>query len=412
MEIDLRHARRFILGRQGLWPGRRYSGLNGVEHAINDLEQLQLDPLNIVGRAHDLILQSRVVDYRSGFLERVAYQERKFFDWGFWLAMRPMHELPYWRRVMERASRRPRMVAFKRDHATAIAHVRKEIRKRGPLGNRDFESLRTLGARDYRGGKDTALALYYLWIRGEIFTHHRRNFERVYDFAENVVPEKFRDRASDAESTSYLIQKQIAVQGIGSLTAIKWVLFREFSPAQTNRFLLDLQKKNLLLPVKIQGERKPLWILERDSENLAEIVRGGVPSDWAARTAVSGTEEVTFLSPLDQVTGRGRAKKLFGFDYVWEVYKPLEKRTWGYYVLPLLWGDSLVGRLEPVLDKETGRLNIRGFWLEDAKLAKNPAFKRALQAGLARFERFLMAEPGNISGPGGLILKKLVGSTT
>jgi len=408
MEIDLRHARRFILGRQGLWPGRRYSGVTGVEQAINDLEQLQLDPLNIVGRAHDLILQSRVVDYRCGILERVAYEERKFFDWGFWLAMRPMHELPYWRRVMERASRRPRMEAFKRDHAAAITHVRKEIRKRGPLGNRDFESLCTLKARDYRGGKDTALALYYLWIRGEIFTHHRRNFERVYDLAENIVPEKFQDRASDAESALYLFQKQIAVQGIGAFTAINWVLFREFSVAQMNGILKKLQKENLLMPVKIHGGRKPLWILVRDSENLAEIVRGGVPSDWADRTLVSGTDEVTFLSPLDQVTGRGRAKKLFGFDYIWEVYKPLEKRTWGYYVLPVLWGDSLVGRIEPVLDKETGRLHIRGFWLEDPKLAKDPAFKCALQAGLARFEQFLMAKPGRISGPGASTLKKLI----
>jgi uncharacterized protein len=408
MEIDLRHARRFILGRQGLWPGRRYIGAIGVEQAINDLEQLQLDPLNIVGRAHDLILQSRVVDYRCGILEQVAYKERKFFDWGFWLAMRPMHELPYWRRVMERASRRPRMEAFKRDHAHAIAHVRKEIRKRGPLGNRDFESLRTLQARDYRGGKDTALALYYLWIRGEIFTHHRRNFERVYDLAENIVPEKFRDRASDAESALYLLQKQIAVQGIGAFTAINWVLFREFSVAEMNGILKKLQKENLLMPVKIQGDRKPLWMLARDAENLAEIVSGGVPSNWAERTSVSGTDEVTFLSPLDQVTGRGRAKKLFGFDYIWEVYKPLEKRKWGYYVLPILWGDSLVGRIEPVQDKETGRLNIRGFWLEDPKLAKNPTFKHALQAGLSRFERFLLVKPGRISGPGASTLKKLI----
>ncbi len=98
-----------------------------------------------------------------------------------------------------------------------------------------------------------------------------------------------------------------------------------------------------------------------------------------------------FLSPLDPVSARGRAKPLFGFDYVWEVYKPVEKRRFGYYAMPILWGDRLVGRFDPKLDRTTGTLVINGLWLEDPALAKDEAFGEALAAGMARFVRFLGA---------------------
>ena len=100
-------------------------------------------------------------------------------------------------------------------------------------------------------------------------------------------------------------------------------------------------------------------------------------------------EEATFLSPLDPVSARGRAKPLFGFDYVWEVYKPVEKRQFGYYTMPILWGDRLVGRFDPKLDRATGTLVILGLWLEDAATAKDPAFVAALAAGMRRFMTLL-----------------------
>ena len=102
LTIDSNTARRFILGKQGLWPGRRWSGIQGVEQAMRVIEYLQLDPLQIVARSHDIQLHSRVLDYTPGMWEDVTYQQRKFFDWGGWLAVRPMDELPYWRVAMRR----------------------------------------------------------------------------------------------------------------------------------------------------------------------------------------------------------------------------------------------------------------------------------------------------------------------
>jgi uncharacterized protein len=124
---------------------------------------------------------------------------------------------------------------------------------------------------------------------------------------------------------------------------------------------------------------------------LETLLSGGIPPEWQPLETTT-EEEVTLLAPLEITSARGRASKLFGFDYVWEVYKPLEQRRWGYYVLPILWGDRLVGRLDPRLERDSQTLRILGFWLEDPALADDPAFASAFQRGLGRFMRFVGAQ--------------------
>jgi uncharacterized protein len=104
------------------------------------------------------------------------------------------------------------------------------------------------------------------------------------------------------------------------------------------------------------------------------------------------TDEVVFLAPLDHVSARGRAKVLFDFDYVWEVYKPEHQRKFGYYTLPILWGDRLVARFDSKLDRKTSTFVILGLWLEDEALGKDEAFAAALASGFARFVAFLGAK--------------------
>src|SRR5512146_1282577 len=128
LTIDLDAARRFILGKQGLWPGRRWRGAKGTEQAMRAIEYLQLDPLQIIARSQDITLHSRVLDYAPGMWEKTAYQQRRFFDWGGWLAVRPMDELPYWRVVMRRERDGapdcdPRIHRMAGEHAEAIAEM-------------------------------------------------------------------------------------------------------------------------------------------------------------------------------------------------------------------------------------------------------------------------------------------------
>ena len=115
-----------------------------------------------------------------------------------------------------------------------------------------------------------------------------------------------------------------------------------------------------------------------------------MPKAWTPLETTT-TEEVVFLAPLDQVSARGRAKVLFGFDYMWEVYKPEHQRKFGYYTLPILWGDRLVARFDSKLDRTTNTFVILGLWLEDAALGNDEAFAEALARGFARFVTFLGA---------------------
>jgi uncharacterized protein YcaQ len=123
---------------------------------------------------------------------------------------------------------------------------------------------------------------------------------------------------------------------------------------------------------------------------LHDLSAGRVPKPWTPLETTT-TEEVLFLAPLDHVSARGRAKVVFGFDYVWEVYKPEHQRKFGYYTLPILWGDRLVARFDSKLDRTTNTFVVLGLWLEDAALGNDQAFAEALARGFARFVTFLGA---------------------
>ena len=140
----------------------------------------------------------------------------------------------------------------------------------------------------------------------------------------------------------------------------------------------------------MEGWKPVHYVLGSDLPLLAELSAGRVPEAWTP-LATSTTDEVVFLSPLDPVSARGRAKILFGFDYVWEVYKPAPQRKHGYYVLPVLWGDRLVARFDSKFDRTTNTFVVLGFWLEDPQLANDQAFAEALARGFVRFCQFLGA---------------------
>ncbi len=395
LTINLDTARRFILGKQGLWPGRRWRGLKGAAQAMRAMEYLQLDPLQIIARSQDLKLYSRVLDYTPGLWEAVAYQQRKFFDWGGWLAARPMDELPHWRVVMRRERDGgpdidTRIHKMARDHAEAIAEMRAILRERGSVNNRDFEMATRTRTQSYRGRKDSALALYYLWRTGEVMTHHRENFERVYALTEAVAPAHLVRESDEAEADRFLIKKEVSFSGLSRLnrTSDAWQRGVPFSKAK--QILEALLADGDIIEVQVEGWKAVHYALSSDAKALRELNAGRVPKAWKPLETTT-TEEVVFLAPLDHVIARGRAKVLFGFDYVWEVYKPVHQRKFGYYTLPILWGERLVARFDSKLDRTINTFVILGLWLEDKALGKDEAFAEALACGLARFVTFLGA---------------------
>jgi uncharacterized protein YcaQ len=415
--IDLSTARRFILGKQGLWPGRRWRGASGVDKAIRAMEYLQLDPLQIIARSQDLVLHSRVLDYKPGMWEKPTYQQRKFFDWGGWLAVRPMDELPNWRVVMRNERDiAPRIRQMGREHAKAVAEMREILRERGTVSNRDFEMSTRKRTQSYRGRKDSAVALYYLWRIGEVMTHHREKFERVYALAEKVAPIELFRESSDDELNAFLIEKEVSHYGLLPAKHIRDYWLRYASGRQTPRSLRVGTAKKVadallangeLIEVKVDNWKEHHYVLGSDAKLLRDLSAGRVPKAWKP-LGTTTSDEVVFLSPLDQVSARGRAKVLFDFDYVWEVYKPVHLRKFGYYVMPILWGDKLVGRFDSKLDRTTNTFVILGLWLEDKALAKNETFAEALARGFANFVEFLGAGKLNSKAIKDLLLRKRV----
>jgi uncharacterized protein YcaQ len=389
--VSKQAARRFVLGKQGLWPGRRWKGRAGTRAAAVACEHLQLDPLVIVARSHDLMLHGRVVGYEPELFDELAYKKRLFFDWGGWLAVRPMTELPYWRTLMQRDRAQPRMLMIAEHHAEAIAEMRSALLERGTLSNRELEATDRSALYSYRGAKETSLALYYLWRTGEAMTHHRNGFERVYAPTEAVAPPELVFEAPDDETDLFMARKAVAFAGIGRPGPLGEVLVRKVARAEEQTIERALVERGEITPVQVEGGRGNQYVLTADLAHLDEVARGKVPRQWAPLGNTSD-EEVALLSPLDPVHARSRAKILFDFEYVWEIYKKAELVQFGRYTMPILWGDRLVGRLDPRLDRKTNTLVINGTWTESAREARDPAFASALRLGVQRLMSFLGAE--------------------
>lgn len=388
MRISREVARRFLLGRQGLWPGRRWRAADdGTATAMRAMGNLQLDPLRIISRAQDLALNSRVIGYREDDWARLTYEDHKFFEWGGWLAVRPIEELPYYRVLMRRAADvGPRLRSYRKDHGPAIEEVRTLLRRRGELSNRDFPMGDRTRVNSYRGRKDSAIALYYLWMTGDAMVTRRERFERVYAPAESVAPALFLREAPEAETEDFIALRSIDANGFSRPTigALRWTILRDVSGAELKAWRAQQIREGVLAEVEVEALSGKLLTRASNLATFAMLTDGRIPKEWTPLETTT-EDEITFLSPLDPaISDRARTKRLWDFDYMWEVYTKVEKRRFGYYALPMLWGDRLVGRMDAKANRVTSNLEVLGTWFEDGVDPKDPALRAALDRGLER----------------------------
>ena len=398
--ISKQTYRRFLLASQGLWPGRRFEGPLGAESALRQMQALQLDPLVMVARSQDIAMYGRVLNYKPEHLYKMAYEKRKAFDYGGWLMMYPMSDFPYWRLHMnQRKAKGLNYESFTHPPKDLLKFILNELRERGPLGNRDFEGTR-VKAWSYRGRKETSIGLFYLWMIGEVMITHRKGFDRIYDLRERVVPAEFDYAATEQETIEFMSRKIIAFLGmLGENrlgTELSYYLHKDISREEARKITNQLIESNAVSRIRVEGSKDGFLILNSNQPHLSDLEAGRIPKAWKLKGPTTD-EEVTFLAPLEIVSARGRAKKVFDFEYLWEVYKPAHLRRWGYYTLPILYGDDLVARLDPKLDRTTNTLQILGFWLED-DAPKDESFANALANGLKRFAEMIGAQKMDLSG--------------
>ncbi|HEX9044841.1 MAG TPA: crosslink repair DNA glycosylase YcaQ family protein [Candidatus Limnocylindrales bacterium] len=372
-------ARRFLARRHLLAPPRSLPpSPASVMRVIERLGSLQFDPLDVAGRNHDLILLARIAGYRREWTETLLYVERALFEtYNKQLSILPTSELPWYRISWERRRRSHESGAFA-EHPEAVDALLARIREVGPVTTSDVDAGHAIDW--YWGPTSRGRALLEaLAESGHLGIARRAGNRRYYDLVERLFPAELlasrrpeRDQLRHKLLSRYRAHGLLGTAGNGEL----WAGIRHAdrdgeavgldgdgaetladpAPAELRRSLLaDLVADGTLVPVTIGGIRGTRYALAEEVSILEAATAPLAPDEMG----------VAFLGPLDPLAwDRPFLRALYGFDYVWEVYTPAARRRWGYYVLPVLFGDRLVGRIEPRLDRAGRTLRVLGLWWE------------------------------------------------
>jgi uncharacterized protein YcaQ len=327
-EVTRAEARRIAVRAQALDGTAR-----GVLETVRRLGRLQIDPISTVAPPQYLVLWSRLGAYDPAELDRLLWEERKLFEWGAFVW--PIEDFPLLlarmrrRRTGKYASER-RGAEFLRKNAGFRRYVLRELERRGPLLSRELvdDSVRTWESHGWYGTRNVGVMLELLQGRGHVAIVGRRGGHRLWDLAERWYPQV--EPPPLAEAERLLEEKRFRALGVRIARDGRWEVHPEAADGPVGR-------------------------------------------------------RTTFLSPFDRlIHDRDRAEALFDFRYRLEMYVPRAKREYGYYVLPILRGDRLIGRIEPVHDRKAGVLRVNGVWWEPG--VKRVSLGRPLR-DLARFVR-------------------------
>ena len=352
--ITREQTRRFLLAHQGLWPANRYSGKSGVLDFIRHVGCIQFDPLDIVGRNAELVLQSRVGGFLPGMLQELLYQDRQLLDgWDKNMSIYALEDWPFFHRHRE-AARQSRGLNPE-PVVAALPGILREIEERGPFSSLDL-NLDQIIDWSWAPTRLGRAALESLYFRGELVIHHKVRTRKVYDLAHRQIPEQLRRVAaphgSEEQYHDWHLLRRIG--GVGLLwdrSSEAWVGLSRIKGKERKAALARLIGRGELEVVAVEGIRWPFYLRTQDRTRLAEVMDSTPPP------------RAIILAPLDNLLwDRRLVQELFGFDYRWEVYKPVHERKYGYYVLPVLHGDRFVARFEPGRDKRSGALLIKNWW--------------------------------------------------
>lgn len=383
--------RQFILGQQGLWPGRRWQAKAGVQQALLQCQAIQVDPVTVISPSHDLVMHSRVAGYQPSQLDELLHTDRKAFAYGTCLYIYPIEDLPAMRAEMNRAKAYPRYQKLLSEQPQLFSQVLSLIEQNGPTRSRGMQGN---AVKAYRSSKDSGLAMYYLWLTGSLMMHSRAGRDRVYDLTERIAPAHLQHSLPDDQASLDLSLKNLKMLGLANPTqvrnAIRTTLSYYFTTQQATEQMAQFTEEGKLYQVKVEGHTHPYYYASEEADTLDDLASGKLPPAWAPIGATT-TDEVSFLSPLEYVSARGRARSLFNFEYIWEIYKPASQRKYGPYTLPILYGDRLVGRMDARSDRASSTLVVNGIWLE-AGFESDQAFENATNAGLKRLADFLQLD--------------------
>lgn len=363
--ITLDQARQFILLRQGLLGEHRFIGKNGAYQYVRQAGCIQFDPVDVCGRNAELTLQSRVKGITRKALSDLLYRDRLLVDYSDKeLSIWPSEDWPYFAGYRERSIEHGKQFAgIPELEEKAIAY----IRKHGPVSSDTLPIEGTIfwhSSMHWSGHwhKDSLAArsvLEQLYTDGVLLIHHKTGSRKYYDLADKYFPAELLSAPNpcpdEASWLCWRVKRRIGAIGLlWNRNSTAW-LGINMTTEQRNAAFDRLEKSGVIAPVQVEGIRFPLYMLTDDLPLLESVTAG----------QASLKPRLEFLAPLDPMLwDRKLIEAVWGYQYSWEIYTPVVKRKFGYYVLPMLWGDRLIGRIEPKADRKAKTLTVQNVWLE------------------------------------------------
>ena len=359
MKVPADVARRFLVARQLLAPARSLDGgPDAVLEVFRRLGSVQFDPLAVAGRNHDLVLHARVADYDPAWCE-LLYERRKIFEaYNKGLSLVPTSEYAWFRGNLSRNA--PRTLA---ENAGVAARVLEGIRADGPLSSLDFERERGTTTDWFGVPTNVVRAVLEAYaVTGVLGLARREGNRRYYDLLERLVPaDVLAEKIPLEEQLRHKLLSRYRAHGLLGVSGAGDV-FGGIGPAKPderwpgypgrNALREELVERGDLVVVDVEDVRGKRFVVKAEAKLL--------------EAPPEPTPYVAFVPPFDPIVwDRALLGSLFGFDYVWELFVPPAKRRWGWYVLPIVFRDRFVGRIEPRIDRDEARVQVLGLWWED-----------------------------------------------
>ena len=387
LTITREQARRFILRRQGLLGKHRFAGKDGAYRFVRQAGCIQYDPVDVCGKNAELTLQSRVKGFTKQTLSDLLYKDRLLVDYtDKELSIWPREDWPYF--SVYRARSKAHGASFPgipELEEQAVAY----IRANGPVSSDTLPIRGTIywhSSMHWSGhwSKESPAArsvLEQLYTDGVLLIHHKSGSRKFYDLAERYFDQVLLTAPSPCPDENSFLRWRVKrrVGAVGMLWNRRSDAFLGISmdAGQREDAFDALEKAGAVAAVQVKDIRFPLYVLTEDLPLMEEIISG----------AADCRPRMEFLAPLDPMLwDRRLIEALWDFQYSWEIYTPADKRKYGYYVLPVLWGDRFVGRIEAAADRKTGTLNVKNVWYEEnAKQTKKMA--AALESAAGRLAK-------------------------